>query len=89
MQGVFITGTGTGVGKTAVAAGLAWALRRRKVDVGVMKPFATGDRFFSKKYRSRDTAMLAKAAGASEPDQARLRRHEKGAKWEHPCPARR
>lgn len=68
MQGVFITGTGTGVGKTAVAAGLAWALRRRKVDVGVMKPFATGDRFFSKKYRSQDTAILAKAAGASEPD---------------------
>jgi len=68
MRGVFITGTGTGVGKTAIAAGLAWALRKREINVGVMKPFATADRVFSKKYRSRDTAMLARAAGSSEPD---------------------
>lgn len=68
MRGVFVTGTGTGVGKTMVAAGLAWALRQRKVDVGVMKPFATADRAFSKKYRSEDTAILAKAAGATETD---------------------
>ncbi len=68
MRGVFITGTGTGVGKTAVAAGLAWALRKRGIDVGVMKPFGTSNRVFSKKYRSGDTAILARAAGASEPD---------------------
>jgi dethiobiotin synthetase len=69
MRGVFITGTGTGVGKTAVAAGLTWALRKRGVDVGVIKPFATANKVFSKKYRSRDTAMLARAAGTTEPDQ--------------------
>lgn len=68
MRGVFITGTGTGVGKTAVAAGLAWALRKRGIDVGVMKPFATAGRVFSKKYRSSDTAVLARAAGTFEPD---------------------
>lgn len=68
MRGLFITGTSTGVGKTAVAAGLAWALRKRKVNVGVMKPFATANRAFSKKYRSQDTAMLAKAAGVGDPD---------------------
>jgi dethiobiotin synthetase len=68
MQGVFITGTGTSVGKTAVAAGLAWALRRRKVNVGVMKPFATADKAFSKKYRSQDTAILAGAAGVDDSD---------------------
>ncbi|HXV45641.1 MAG TPA: dethiobiotin synthase [Nitrososphaera sp.] len=68
MHGLFITGTNTGVGKTAVAAGLAWALRKRKVNVGVMKPFATADRAFSKKYRSQDTAMLAGAAGVKDPD---------------------
>jgi dethiobiotin synthetase len=68
MRGLFITATGTGVGKTTVAAGLVWVLRRRKVSVGVMKPFATANRKFSKKYRSQDTATLAKAAGVEDPD---------------------
>jgi len=68
MRGLFVTGTSTGVGKTAVAAGLAWALKRQKINVGVMKPFATTNRVFSKKYRSRDTALLAKAAGVRDPD---------------------
>jgi dethiobiotin synthetase len=67
MRGLFVTGTSTGVGKTAVAAGLAWALRKR-VDVGVMKPFATANRPFSKRYKSKDAALLAKAAGVDDPD---------------------
>lgn len=67
MRGLFITGTSTGVGKTAVAAGLAWALGKRD-NVGVMKPFATANKPFSKKYRSKDTALLAKAAGVKDPD---------------------
>ena len=68
MRGLFVTGTSTGVGKTAVAAGLAWALRRQRINVGVMKPFATANRTFSKKYRSRDAALLAKAAGVHDTD---------------------
>ena len=68
MRGVFITGTGTGVGKTAVAAGLAYALRERKVDVAAMKPFATASRAYSSRFKSHDTAILAEAAGAGEPD---------------------
>ena len=68
MHGIFITGTSTGVGKTTVAAGLAWALRKRGIDVGVMKPFATANRVFSKKYRSEDTAILAKASQVNDPD---------------------
>jgi dethiobiotin synthetase len=68
MHGIFITGTNTGVGKTLVAAGLASILRKRKIDVGVMKPFATSNRVFSKKYRSEDTAILAKASGVNDPD---------------------
>ncbi len=40
--GVFLTGTDTAVGKTVVAAGIAKALRARGVNVGVMKPVATG-----------------------------------------------
>lgn len=41
-KGIFVTGTDTGVGKTLVTAALALYLRRRGVDVGVMKPVETG-----------------------------------------------
>jgi dethiobiotin synthetase len=40
--GFFVTGTDTGVGKTVVACALARGLRRRGLDVGVMKPVETG-----------------------------------------------
>jgi dethiobiotin synthetase len=40
--GIFITGTDTAVGKTVIAAGLAAALKAAGVDVGVMKPIASG-----------------------------------------------
>lgn len=43
-QGIFITGTDTGVGKTFIGAGIAAAFCRRGVDVGVMKPVETGCR---------------------------------------------
>jgi len=39
-----ITATDTGVGKTFVACGIARAMRHRGIDVGVFKPFCTGDR---------------------------------------------
>ncbi len=68
MHGIFVTGTDTGVGKTAISAGIAWALRRQKVDVGVMKPFATANRVFSKRYRSQDTALLARASAVNDHD---------------------
>src|SRR5712692_10027982 len=42
-KGLFITGTDTGVGKTLVACGIARLLKSWKVNVGVMKPIATGD----------------------------------------------
>jgi dethiobiotin synthetase len=58
-KGLFVTGTDTGVGKTLVAAGIAHLLRSWKVNVGVMKPIATGDRS--------DAQSLIKAAW---PDQA-------------------
>ncbi|MBI3354284.1 MAG: dethiobiotin synthase [Nitrospirae bacterium] len=41
-KGIFITGTDTGVGKTIVAGGLACALMREGLDIGVMKPIQTG-----------------------------------------------
>lgn len=69
MNGIFITGTDTGVGKTIITAGIAWALKRRGIDVGVMKPFATADHRFSKKHKSEDTALLADAARSNETDE--------------------
>ena len=42
VRGVFVTGTDTGVGKTVIAGGFAASLASVGVDVGVMKPIATG-----------------------------------------------
>lgn len=41
-RGLFITGTGTGVGKTIVTGGLLYALRTRGKDAISMKPVQTG-----------------------------------------------
>ncbi len=62
-RGLFITGTDTGVGKTAVTAGLAAFCRQAGVDVGVMKPVATG---VPPSGVSEDAAWLARASGATE-----------------------
>ena len=56
---IFVTGTDTNVGKTYVAAGIAAALRRRGVDVGVMKPVASGS--------ADDAKALIKASGSDDP----------------------
>lgn len=69
MKGVFITGTDTGIGKTTIAAGLASALSRKGINIGVMKPFATAEKVFSYKYKSEDAALLARAAGVKDPDE--------------------
>lgn len=42
IKGIFVTGTDTGVGKTVAAGAVAAFLRRRGVDVGVMKPISAG-----------------------------------------------
>ena len=42
-HGIFITGTGTEIGKTVIAGGLAASLRQSGMNVGVMKPISTGD----------------------------------------------
>lgn len=60
-RSVFVTGTDTEVGKTVVSAGIAAALARRGVDVGVMKPVATGGS------PSEDALHLRRAAGVADP----------------------
>ena len=42
-QGIFITGTGTEIGKTVIAGGLAASFKQSGMNVGVMKPIGTGD----------------------------------------------
>lgn len=42
-QGIFVTGTGTEIGKTVIAGGLAASLNASGIHVGVMKPISTGD----------------------------------------------
>lgn len=61
LKSIFITGTDTDVGKTYITAGLAVALRKMNVDVGVMKPFAAGTAQ-KKGYKSEDVEILSKAA---------------------------
>jgi dethiobiotin synthetase len=58
-DGLFITGTDTGVGKTAVAVALAAARRATGVRVGVYKPVASGVVFDG----SSDIERLWEAAG--------------------------
>ena len=62
MKGVFISGTGTGIGKTFVTRGLAAAARARGDRVAALKPIETG---FNDPALS-DAHALARAAGRPE-----------------------
>ena len=64
-QGVFITATDTGVGKTLVASALVTRLIQRGIDVGVMKPIETGVSRSAK--AQSDGARLRMAAGSHDP----------------------
>jgi dethiobiotin synthetase len=82
--GLFITGTGTDVGKTVVTAALAAAFHRLHVRVGICKPMASGcpkvgpggndpmAGAADDDYRSPDAEYAARAAGL-EPDEGLLR----------------
>ena len=67
MKSYFVTGTDTGVGKTAITAGIAGSLHNLGINVGVMKPIATG---YPQKigYKSSDVTILAEAAGIKDPE---------------------
>jgi len=61
-KGYFITGTDTGVGKTIVAGGLAALYKNKGLDVGVMKPIATGCRRVNNNLISDDAVFLKLSA---------------------------
>jgi len=67
VKAYFITGTDTGVGKTSITAGLAGAMRKIGIDVGVMKPIATG--LPSKTgFKSSDVTKLVEASSVKDPE---------------------
>ncbi len=67
LQGFFVTGTDTAVGKTGVAAALAWLLRRHGIAVGVFKPVETGCRRRGGRCYPADAALLRVVADAPDP----------------------
>ncbi len=64
---ILITGTGLGVGKTFVTAGIARALRERGVNVGVMKPVEVGWNPEIDGDWPYDADVLRQAAGVDDP----------------------
>ena len=61
MKPLFVTATDTDIGKTYVCAGLAHALKKMDINVGIMKPFACGDKQ-KIGFSSNDLTILANAA---------------------------
>lgn len=62
MNGIFVTGTDTGVGKTVVAAGIVHALIARGARVAAMKPVASGAHAGAEGLRNDDAERLIAAA---------------------------
>ena len=54
------------MGKTTIAAAIALIMRRRGLDVGIMKPFATVSEKYNSGNKSKDVAMLAEAANIKD-----------------------
>lgn len=67
-KGIFIIGTDTDVGKTLITASLGWKLLKKVNRLGIMKPFATGSKPYSKEYSSKDVAILCKSIGLNEDE---------------------
>ena len=68
MKSIFVTGIDTGVGKTVFTCALARALHLAGINVGVMKPFATGLPRAGQ-YKSEDVELLIKSSGVSDPQE--------------------
>jgi dethiobiotin synthetase len=68
-KGIFIIGTDTDVGKTLITASLGWKLSKKVNRLGIMKPFATGDKPYSNRYRSQDVAILCDSIGLTENEE--------------------
>jgi len=73
VRGIFITGTGTGVGKTVVAAAVLRAARAAGIDAVPFKPVQTGAIDSPRGPRAPDVEFCLAAAGLMpKPDEAAL-----------------
>jgi dethiobiotin synthetase len=67
LQGLFVTGTDTGLGKTVITAALAASLRAKGLNIGVWKPVQSGERLGS---GATDAERLLLGAGlADKPEE--------------------
>lgn len=66
-NGLFITGTDTGVGKTVVAATLAYALHQRHVGFSFIKPVESGISNHEYLEKNSDAALVKRAGFLTEP----------------------
>ncbi len=67
MKSYFVTATDTGVGKTTVTAALAASIQKLGIDVGIMKPVATGV-LQKSGFRSSDVSILYHATKVTDPE---------------------
>ena len=67
-KGIFVTGIDTGVGKTVIAGAIAAAIKAQGLDVGVMKPVATGAREIEGTLVSEDVVYLKKIIDSTDDD---------------------
>lgn len=67
-KGVFVTGSDTGVGKTVIAGAIAAAIKAQGLDVGVMKPVASGAKEIEGKLVSEDAVYLKKIIDSTDDD---------------------
>ncbi len=67
-KGVFVTGCDTGVGKTVIAGAIAASMKAHGLDVGVMKPVASGAKEIVNKLVSEDAVYLKKIIGSTDDD---------------------
>lgn len=81
---LLVVGTGTGVGKTELAALLVETLLARGVDVAALKPLASGCRRARGRLVSDDALRLARAFGLR--GQACLSAHDRIAPWRAAAP---
>ena len=66
MTSLFVTGPDTDVGKTCITASIVSYLSKRNVNVGVMKPFASGYKATADSV-SDDVKILMKYSGVNDP----------------------
>lgn len=66
VQGLFVTGTGTEVGKTIVSAALLLCLLERGLDAGYFKPVASGGQLHQGRLVNPDVLLVRRLSGLAD-----------------------